>query len=146
MSTTAWRFSGTEGADDAVLRLQQLDTQALIDVQDVAVLRWPQYAAAPQAQEHVTDEGSKASSFAKKLMKAGIDSSMVELVKRDMTPGTSALVLLSTDAAIDTVAQAFGGHAMELIRSDLSVQQEDQLRATFSNPPDPQRGRAQGEN
>jgi uncharacterized membrane protein len=55
-------------------------------------------------------------------------------------------VLLSTDAAIDTVAQAFGGHAMELIRSDLSVQQEDQLRATFSNPPDPQRGRAQGEN
>jgi hypothetical protein len=35
---------------------------------------------------------------------------------------------------------------MELIRSDLSVQQEDQLRATFSNPPDPQRGRAQGEN
>jgi uncharacterized membrane protein len=146
MSTTAWRFSGTEGADDAVLRLQQLDTQALIDVQDVAVLRWPQYAAAPQAQEHVTDEGSKASSFAKKLMKVGIDSSMVELVKRDMTPGTSALVLLSTDAAIDTVAQAFGGHAMELIRSDLSVQQEDQLRATFSNPPDPQRGRAQGEN
>jgi uncharacterized membrane protein len=139
MSTTAWRFGGTEGADDAVLRLQQLDTQALIDVQDVAVLRWPQYAAAPQAQEHVTDEGSKASSFAKKLMKVGIDSSMVELVKRDMTPGTSALVLLSTDAAIDTVAQAFGGHAMELIRSDLSVQQEDQLRATFSNPPDPQR-------
>jgi uncharacterized membrane protein len=139
MSTTAWRFGGTEGADDAVLRLQQLDTQALIDVQDVAVLRWPQYAAAPQAQEHVTDEGSKASSFAKKLMKVGIDSSMVELVKRDMTPGTSALVLLSTDAAIDTVAQAFGGHAMELIRSDLSVQQEDQLRAAFSNPPDPQR-------
>jgi uncharacterized membrane protein len=139
MSTTAWRFGGTEGADDAVLRLQQLDTQALIDVQDVAVLRWPQYAAAPQAQEHVTDEGSKASSFAKKLMKVGIDSSMVELVKRDMTPGTSALVLLSTDAAIDTVAQAFEGHAMELIRSDLSVQQEDQLRAAFSNPPDPQR-------
>src|SRR5260370_42375962 len=139
MSTTAWRFSGTEGADDAVLRLQQLDTQALIDVQDVAVLRWPQYAAAPQAQEHVTDEGSKASSFAKKLMKVGIDSSMVELVKRDMTPGTSALVLLSSDAAIDTVAQAFEGHAMELIRSELSVQQEHQLRPTCSNPPDPQR-------
>src|SRR5260370_7205763 len=101
MSTTAWRFSGTEGADDAVLRLQQLDTQALIDVQDVAVLRWPQYAAAPQAQEHVTEEGSKASSFAKKLMKVGIDSSMVELVKPDMTPGTSPLLLLSPHAPVD---------------------------------------------
>ena len=86
-------------------------------------------------QEHVTDEGSKASAFAKKLSKAGIDGSMIESVKGDMTPGTSALVLLSTDAEIDTVAKAFEGHAMELIRSDLSVQQEDQLRAAFSGLP-----------
>ena len=134
MSTTAWRFSGTEGADAAVLRLKQLDTQDLIDVQDVAIIRWPQYAAAPQAQEHVTDEGSKASSLAKKIRKAGIDSAMVESVKGDMTPGTSALVLLSADAAMDTVAKAFEGQAMELMRSDLSVQQEDQLRAAFSGP------------
>lgn len=132
MSTTAWRFSGTEGADAAVLRLKQLDTQDLIDVQDVAVLRWPQYSSAPQAQEHVTAEGSKASSFAKKLTKAGIDAGMLDSVKGDMTPGTSALVLLSANAAIDTVAEAFEGHAMELMRSDLSVQQEDQLRAAFA--------------
>lgn len=134
MSTTAWRFSGTEGADAAVLRLKQLDTQDLIDVQDVAIIRWPQYAAAPQAQEHVTDEGSKAFSLAKKIRKAGIDNAMVESVKGDMTPGTSALVLLSADAAMDTVAKAFEGQAMELMRSDLSVQQEDQLRAAFSDP------------
>ena len=76
MSTTAWRFSGTEGADAAVLRLKQLDGQDLIDVQDVTVIRWPHYATAPQAQEHVTAEGSKASSFAKKLTKAGIDGTM----------------------------------------------------------------------
>ena len=139
MSTTAWRFSGTEGADTAVLRLKQLDTQDLIDVQDVAVIRWPHYASAPQAQEHVTDEGSKASSFAKKLTKAGIDGSMLEAVKGDMTPGTSALVLLSVDAAVNTVARAFEGHAMELMRSDLSVQQEDRLRAAFAaSSPDAQ--------
>lgn len=134
MSTTAWRFSGTEGADDAVLRVKQLGAQELIDVQDVAVIRWPQYAAGPQVQEHVTDEGGKASAFAKKLSKAGIESSMLESVKGDMTPGTSALVLLSADAVIDTVAKAFEGHAMELMRSDLSVQQEDRLRAAFSDP------------
>jgi uncharacterized membrane protein len=134
MSTTAWRFSGTEGADQAVLTLKQLDSQDLIDVQDAAVIRWPQYAAGPQTQEHVTDEGGKASSFAKKIRKAGIDNAMVESVKSDMTPGTSALVLLSADAAMDTVAKAFEGHAMELMRSDLSVQQEDQLRVAFSHP------------
>jgi uncharacterized membrane protein len=132
MSTTAWRFSGTEGADDAVLRLKQLDTQELIDVQDIAVLRWPQYAAGPQAQEHVTDEGGKVSSVAKKLRKAGIDGSMVESVKGDMTPGTSALVLLSADAVIDPVVKAFEGLDMELIRSDLSVKQQDQVRAALA--------------
>src|SRR5450432_2595012 len=97
---TAWRFSGTEGADEAVLRLKQLAAQELIDLQDVAVLRWPQYAGAPSAQEHVTDEGSKVSTLARKLRKAVIDNSMVEAVKGDMAPGTSALVLLTADARI----------------------------------------------
>ena len=135
MSTTAWRFSGTEGADAAVLRLKQLDSQGVIEMQDVAVIRWPQYASGPQVQEHVTDEGSKASALAKRIKKAGIDSAMLEAVKDDMALGTSALVLLSAEAAIDPVAKAFEGQAMELIRSDLSVQQEDRLRAAFSNRP-----------
>jgi uncharacterized membrane protein len=135
MSTTAWRFSGTEGADAAVLRLKQLDSQGVMDVQDVAVIRWPQYASGPQVQEHVTEEGSRASSLAKRIRKAGIDSAMLEAVKDDMRLGTSALVLLSADAAIDAVAKAFEGQAMELIRSDLSVQQEDELRAAFSDRP-----------
>jgi uncharacterized membrane protein len=134
MSTTAWRFRGTEGADDAVLRLKQLDAQDVIDVQDVAVLRWPLYAAEPQAQEHVTSEGSKVSSLAKKLRHTDIDNSMVESVKGDMIPGTSALVLLSSDAAIGAVVKAFEGQDMELVRSDLSVQQQDQIRAAFGDP------------
>ena len=135
VSTTAWRFSGTEGADAAVLRLKQLDSQELMDVQDVAVLRWPQYASAPQLQEHVTDEGNKASSLAKRIRKAGIDGAMLQSVKDDMKLGTSALVVLSADAAIESVAKAFEGQAMELIRSDLSVQQEDALRSAFSAGP-----------
>jgi uncharacterized membrane protein len=141
MSTTAWRFSGTEGADEAVLRLKQLDAQDLIDMQDVAILRWPQYAAAPSAQEHVTDEGSKVSSLVSKFRHAVIDSSMIESVKGDMMPGTSALVLLSADAAIDAVAKAFEGQDMELIRSDLSVQQQDQVRTAFTDSPDARQGR-----
>ena len=133
MSTTAWRFTGTEGADAAVLRLKQLDSQGLVDVQDIAIIRWPQYASVPQVQEHVTEEGSMASSLAKRFKKAGIDGAMLSAVKDDMTLGTSALVLLSVDAAIDQVAKAFEGQAMELIRSDLSVQREDELRAAFSS-------------
>ena len=135
MTTTAWRFNGTEGADAAVLRLKQLDAQEVMDVQDIAVLRWPQYASGPQVQEHVTDEGSKASSLAKRMRKAGIDGGLLQAVKDDMQLGTSALIVLSADAALDAVAKAFDGQAMELIRSDLSVQQEDALRTAFSDHP-----------
>jgi uncharacterized membrane protein len=135
MTTTAWRFNGTEGADAAVLRLKQLDAQEVMDVQDIAVLRWPQYASGPQVQEHVTDEGSKASSLAKRIRKAGIDGALLQAVKDDMQLGTSALVVLSADAALDAVAKAFDGQAMELIRSDLSVQQEDALRTAFNDHP-----------
>jgi uncharacterized membrane protein len=142
MSTmTAWRFAGTEGADNAVLRLKQLGDQQLIDVQDVAVLRWPQYATAPTAHEHVTEEGSKVSALVHKFRHDVIDSSMLESVKGDLTPGTSAIVLLSADAAIGTVAKAFEGEDMELIRSNLSVQEQDQVRNAFGDPPgtDPRR-------
>jgi uncharacterized membrane protein len=41
MTTTAWLFSGTEGADEAVLRLKQLETAKVVEVQDAAVIRWP---------------------------------------------------------------------------------------------------------
>jgi uncharacterized membrane protein len=131
MATTAWRFKGTEGADEAILTLNELDDKGLIDVQDIAVIRWPRYAASPQTQEHVTERGGKASAITKRFRKAGIDTTMVESVKGDIEPGTSALVLMSTDTEVEPVAEAFRGHAMDLMRSDLSVQQEDQLRAAF---------------
>jgi uncharacterized membrane protein len=118
---TAWRFPGTEGADDAVGRLKRLDARELIDLEDAAVIRWPPCAWLPAAAEHVTDEGGKVSAVARRPRKAVIDSSMVESVKGDLTPGMSALVLLTSGAVIDTIAQAFGGQPQELIRSELSV-------------------------
>jgi uncharacterized membrane protein len=136
MTTTAWRFGGTEGADAAVLTLKQLDAQELIDVQDVAVIRWPLYAAGPLAHEHLTEEGSKITSLVQKFRHGTIDPSMIESVKGDIGPGSSALVVLSSDTAIDKVAAAFRGSAMELIRSDMSVQQQDQIRSAFGQGPE----------
>jgi len=133
MPTTAWRFVGTEGADDAVLRLTRLDAQEQIDLQDVAVLRWPEYAAEPTTREHVTEQGGKVSSLMRKLQRGAIDNSMIESVKTDMVPGTSAIVLLSSNAVIDAVVKAFEGQPPELIRSDLSVPQQDQLRSAIDD-------------
>jgi len=133
MPTTAWRFSGTEGADEAVLKLKQLEAAKLLEVQDVTVIRWPQYAAEPTVQEHVTEEGSKVSSLMHKFTHSGIDTSMVLAAQGDMTPGTSVLVLLTPEAAVDAFAKAFEGQGVELIRSDLSVQEQDQVRAALGD-------------
>jgi uncharacterized membrane protein len=138
MSTTAWRFRSTEGADDAVLKLKQLQAQDLIDLQDVAVVRWPQHAHGPATQEHVTDEGNMISGLVSKLRGAGrIDSGMLDSVKTTMVPGTSAVVMMSYGAVVDVVAKAFEGETMELIRSDLPVQEQDQLRREFGDPSQP---------
>ncbi len=138
MSTTAWRFRSTEGADDAVLRLKQLNAQDLIDIQDVAVVRWPQHANAPSSHEHVTDEGGKVTTMVSKLRGVGrIDTHLLDAVKEDMVPGTSAVVVMSYDAVVDVVAKAFEGQPMELMRSDLSVQEQDQIRTRFGDPGTP---------
>jgi hypothetical protein len=84
-----------------VLRLKQLDHQELIDVLDVAVVRWPEYSAEPLAQEHVTDERTKMSALVNKVRKAGIDSAIVESVKSDITPGISALTGVAQLGDID---------------------------------------------
>lgn len=128
MPTTAWRFAGTEGADTAVLRLKQLDSQDLINVMDVAVLRWPEYASEPTTQEHVTEEGGKVATLVRRFQHPVIDTSMIESVRSDLRPGTSAIVLLSSDAEIEAVVHAFEGQPLELIRTDLSVPDQDRLR------------------
>ena len=140
MPTTAWRFAGTEGADGAVMRLKQLDSQDLINVVDIAVLRWPEYAAEPTTREHVNQEGGKVAGMVRKLQRASIDGSMLSTVRSDLRPGTSAMVLLSSDANIDAVVHAFEGQPMELVRTDMSVPDQDRLRLAVDQA---RRGQAQ---
>ena len=128
MPTTAWRFSGTEGADSAVVRLKQLDSKELINLMDIAVLRWPEYAEQPTTTEHAHQQGGKMSSLVRRLQHPTIDASMIESVKGDLRPGTSAVVVLSSEGEIDAIVHAFEGQTLELVRSDLSVPDQDRLR------------------
>ena len=128
MPTTAWRFPGTEGADTAVFKLKQLDAADLINVMDVTVLRWPEHAASPTTQEHVTEEGGRLAALMHKVQHGTIDTGLIETVKRDLVPGTSAVVVMSSDAKIDAVVHAFQDQEMELVRTDLSVPDQDRLR------------------
>jgi uncharacterized membrane protein len=52
-------------------------------------------------------------------------------VRGKVTEGTSALFLLSSDAVVDKVKDAFEGTKMELIQSNLTAEQEATLREAF---------------
>jgi uncharacterized membrane protein len=135
MPTSAWRFSGTEGADDAAVKLKALADQDLIEVQDLTVIRWPRWSDQPFMHEHVTDEARGVSAMVSRRKHPVIDSSITEAAKSDMKPGTSVVVMLSDNAYIDAIAGTFQGlgRDIELTRTDLSVPEQDQLRAAISH-------------
>lgn len=122
------------------MKLKQFDEQDLVGVEDMSVIRWPQYAAAPAADEHVTVQGGALSSMMHKMRHTRIDSSMVDAVMVDLMPGTSALLLASSSAVLEALADAVGGPGVELLRSDLSVPEQDRLRIALQGPPAPPPG------
>jgi len=61
----------------------------------------------------------------------GSDLAYIDQVRAKVTPGTSALFLLSSGAVTDRVAEAVKGQQFEIIQTNLSKEQEDKLRADF---------------
>ena len=65
------------------------------------------------------------------LTDVGIDDAFIKDVREKVTPGTSALFALTQGAVEDRVKEAFKEFTAELITSNLSAEQEQQLRDTF---------------
>jgi len=72
--------------------------------------------------------GALAGSFAD----VGIDDNFIKQVRNQVTEGTSALFLMTSGAVQDRVREAMKGQQFELIATNLSKEQEDKLRAAFS--------------
>ena len=62
----------------------------------------------------------------------GIDDNFIKQMRDKVTEGTSALFLLTSGATVDKVAEAVKGIDFEIISTNLSKAEEDQLRAAFS--------------
>ena len=65
----------------------------------------------------------------------GIDDDFIRDVRDEVTPGTSALFLMTSDAVQDKVMEAFAGQQMELLHTNLGKEQETALRQAFSDDP-----------
>jgi uncharacterized membrane protein len=62
----------------------------------------------------------------------GIDDNFIKQMRDKVTEGASALFLLTSGATVDKVADAVKGMDFEIISTNLSKEEEDKLRATFS--------------
>ena len=156
---TAWKFSTPQGADIALERLQKLDSQQLINVQDAAVVSWEVGRKKPKTRElHDTKKagalgggfwgllfgliffipilglaiGAATGALIGSMADVGISDSFIRDVREKVTPGTSALFLLSSDAVMDRVSDRFKDTHAELISTNLTNDQEAKLREAFS--------------
>lgn len=157
---TAWAFPDVNGAEQAVQRLSGLQSQQLIKVQDAAVVSWEEGKKKPKTRQlnNLAGVGALGGAFwgmlfgliffvpllgaavgaavgalSGSMADVGIDDAFIEGVKQKVTPGTSALFLLSSDAVVDRVREAFQGSHGHLIASNLSGEQEQKLREVFAD-------------
>ena len=76
--------------------------------------------------------GAAAGAIGGSLVDVGIDDDFIAVVREKVTPGTSALFLLTSGAVPDRINEAFTAHKPELLATNLSKDEEEKLRETFS--------------
>lgn len=158
---TVWKFDDPQGADEAVRTLEHLARENLITVLDAATVSWEEGDKKPKTRQSVSTTGAGAlggafwgmlfgliffvpllgaalgaatGALAGSLGDVGIDDRFIEEVRDKVTPGTSALFLMSADTVIDKVKDAFAAHRpSELVFTNLSAEQEAALRQVFED-------------
>lgn len=156
---TAVKFNDPNQADNVLHILQDLQSQQLIQIQDAAIVRWPSDAKKPKTQ-HLSDMtgvgalggafwgllfgllffvpflglaiGAGMGALFGHMAKGGIDENFINQVKAKVTPGTSALFLLTTNVVEDRVVSALQGIDLEIVATNLSAEEEEQLREAFA--------------
>ncbi len=79
--------------------------------------------------------GAATGAFAGSLVDVGIDDDFIKSVRGEVTPGTSALFLLSSDEETEKVRDTFRatGLRAQLIQSNLSDEQEAAIHELFAD-------------
>lgn len=159
MSTlTVWKFETAGGAQEALAKLIDLSKLNLIKLQDAAVVAWPAGKKKPKTHNYgsLTGQGALSGAFwgmlfgliffvpffgmavgaamgamSGKFADYGINDSFIKQVRDQVTEGTSALFLLSSDAVRDRIAEAFKDVPLDLIESNLSSEEENNLIEDF---------------
>jgi uncharacterized membrane protein len=158
---TVWMFDTPSGADRAARRLQELARQDAPVLHDAATVSWEPMEAKPRTRQLANTAattalggsfwgllfgmiffvplvgaavGAATGAVAGSLADVGIDDSFINKVRDQVTPGTSALFVLSSDAVLEEIRATFSAHRpTDLILTTLSPEQEEALRSVFTD-------------
>jgi uncharacterized membrane protein len=156
---TVWKFDSTNGAESALELLKRLQKQELIQINDAAYVYWPVDRKKPKTEQlhNLTGAGALGGSFwgllfgliffvpllglavgaamgalSGSMADVGIDDDFIRGVRENVTPGTSALFVMSSNAVADKVIDQFKSTGASLLSTNLSTEQEGRLREAFS--------------
>ena len=157
---TVWKFDSAQGADEATRTLDELSREGVIVMHDAATVSWVKGKTKPTTHQLTSSSaagalggsfwgllfgliffvpllgaalGAATGALAGSLTDVGIDDTFINKIRDQVTPGTSALFVLTSDAVQDRVHEAFAGHEpSELLFTNLDPEQEAALREVFS--------------
>ena len=157
---TVFKFNNPDGAGQMLEKVQSLQKNLLIKVQDAAVVSWPQGRKTPKTKQAVNMAamgaldgafwgmlfgliffvpffglaiGAAMGALSGKMSDYGINDEFIKKTREQVTEGTSALFLMTSDAVQDKVFSELKGMEFDLIASNLTKEQEDTLRKAFAS-------------
>ncbi len=152
------KFDTPGGAEQLLDTLKSLQKQQLITLQDAAIVTWPADKKKPKTKQLSNMAGIGAldgafwgmlfgliffipflglaigaamGAMAGSMADVGIDDNFIKQAREKITPGTSALFLLTSGATVDKVVDALKQFKFEIVSTNLPKEQEDNLRAAF---------------
>jgi uncharacterized membrane protein len=156
---TVWRFESAGGAENALDLLERMQKEELIQINDAAYVYWVEGKKKPKTEQlrNMTGTGALGGSFwgllfgliffvpllglavgaamgalAGSMSDVGIDDDFIRKVRDNVTPGTSALFVMTSNEVADKVLEQFRTTGASLISTNLSNEQEARLREAFA--------------
>jgi uncharacterized membrane protein len=153
------KFDDPYGADLVLMALEGLQEQGTIELEDAAVVSWPLGNKKPSIRQlhSMAGVGTVGGAFFGFLLgliffvpflgaaigagmgaltgplgDIGIDDDFIKQVREEVTEGDSALFTLTSAAKLDKVVDELRQYDFEVISTNLSAEQEKQLREAFA--------------
>jgi len=155
---TVWKFDSPGGAAQTESVLDDCQAEGFLKIVDHAIVTWPEGEAHPTTT-HGSDEkwrgtgwgalwgvlvgalffvpvvggvvGAALGAVSKMTEDAGITKEQLKTIRTEVTPGTSALFLVTEHGDLDRVGERFHGMHSKLVATNLTEGERQVLMETF---------------